>query len=261
MSNGINRTMSGLFAAGFLASGLLAFVPAANAQSLSEAQKNEVRGLVREYILQNPEIIQEAMTELERKQGEAERTARVKALESLSGALSESPRAIVVGNPAGDVTLVEFFDYNCSYCKKAMGDVKTLIKNDPKLRVVIRDFPVLGPDSVEASMAAVAAKKQITGEKYWEFHEKLLESRGRVGKERVFAVAKEMGADVAKLQKDMDAAETRATVEETMRFADALHLQGTPAFIVGKEIIFGAVGMEPLKTAIAATRKCGKAVC
>ena len=244
-----------------VAAGVLIAAAPVSAQSLSDKQKDEVRTLIREYMLANPEIIQEAMTELERKQGEAEKVARTKALEQLAGALADSPRAIVVGNPKGDVTLVEFFDYNCSYCKKAMGDVKTLVQNDPKLRVVLRDFPVLGPDSVEASLAAVAAKNQFTGEKYWDFHQKVLESRGRIGKDRVFAVAKEMGADMARLQKDLESPETRAAVEETMRFADALRLQGTPAFVVGKEVIFGAVGLEPLKTAVASTRKCGKAVC
>jgi len=244
-----------------VAAGVLIAAAPVSAQSLTDKQKDEVRTLIREYMLANPEIIQEAMTELERKQGEAEKVARTKALEQLAGALADSPRAIVVGNPKGDVTLVEFFDYNCSYCKKAMGDVKTLVQNDPKLRVVLRDFPVLGPDSVEASLAAVAAKNQFTGEKYWDFHQKVLESRGRIGKDRVFAVAKEMGADMARLQKDLESPETRAAVEETMRFADALRLQGTPAFVVGKEVIFGAVGLEPLKTAVASTRKCGKAVC
>jgi protein-disulfide isomerase len=233
----------------------------AAAQSFNDRQKDEIRALIRDYMLSNPEIIQEAMNELERKQADAEKTARAKALDELAGALADSPRAIVVGNPAGDVTLVEFFDYNCGYCKKAMSDLEALMKSDPKLKVVLRDFPVLGPDSIEASLAAVAAKKQISGDRYWEFHRKLIESRGRIGKDRVFAVAREMGADPAKLQKDMESADVRGTIEETMRFADALRLQGTPAFVVGKEVIFGAVGNEPLKTAIASVRKCGKAVC
>ncbi len=245
---------------GLLAACAISASPVA-AQSFNDRQKDEIRTLIREYMLTNPEIIQEAMTELERKQAAAETTARAKAMDELAGALADSPRAIVVGNPKGDVTLVEFFDYNCGYCKKAMNDLDALMKSDPKLRVVLRDFPVLGPESVEASLAAVAAKNQIAGERYWEFHRKILETRGRIGKERVFTVAREMGADVARLQRDMDGPETRAAVEETMRFADALRLQGTPAFVVGKEVIFGAVGNEPLRRAIASVRKCGKATC
>jgi len=244
-----------------VAAGVLIAAAPVSAQSLTDKQKDEVRTLIREYMLANPEIIQEAMTELERKQGEAEKVARTKALEQLAGALADSPRAIVVGNPKGDVTLVEFFDYNCSYCKKAMGDVKTLVQNDPKLRVVLRDFPVLGPDSVEASLVAIAAKNQLKPDKYWEFHQKLLDGRGRVGKEKAIAVAKEFGADPAKLEKDMQSAEVRGAIEETMRIGDALKLQGTPAFVVVDEIIFGAVGEAPLKAAVASVRKCGKAAC
>lgn len=235
-------------------------LPAA-AQSFTDAQKDQIRSVIRDYLLQNPEILQEAMIELEKKQKDGEKAAQKQAMADLAGVITNSPRAVVVGNPQGDVTLVEFFDYNCGYCKRAMNDLRDMIKADPKLRVVLRDFPVLGPESVEASLVALAAKNQIKPEKYWEFHQKLLDQRGRVGKEKAIAVAKEFGADPAKLEKDMQSAEVRAAVEETMRIGDALKLQGTPAFIVGDEIIFGAVGEAPLKTAIASVRKCGKAAC
>ena len=234
---------------------------AVQAQAFNDGQKDQIRGLIRDYLLQNPEILQEAMVELERKQKDAEKAAQAAAMKDYAGALVNSPRNIVVGNPLGDVTLVEFFDYNCGYCKRAAADLREMIKADPKLRVVLRDFPVLGPESVEASLVAIAAKNQIKGDKYWDFHQKLLDGRGRVGKEKAIAVAKEFGADPAKLEKDMQSAEVRAAIEETMRIADALKLQGTPAFVVGDEIIFGAVGEAPLKTAIASVRKCGKAAC
>lgn len=234
---------------------------AVQAQAFNDGQKDQIRGLIRDYLLQNPEILQEAMVELERKQKDAEKAAQAAAMKDYAGALVNSPRNIVVGNPQGDVTLVEFFDYNCGYCKRAAADLREMIKADPKLRVVLRDFPVLGPESVEASLVAIAAKNQIKGDKYWDFHQKLLDGRGRVGKEKAIAVAREFGADPAKLEKDMQSAEVRAAIEETMRIADALKLQGTPAFVVGDEIIFGAVGEAPLKTAIASVRKCGKAAC
>jgi protein-disulfide isomerase len=233
----------------------------AQAQSFTDGQKDQIRSVIRDYLLQNPEILQEAMVELEKKQKDAEKAAQSAAMKDYSGALVNSPRNVVVGNPNGDVTLIEFFDYNCGYCKRAMNDLREMIKADPKLRVVLRDFPVLGPDSVEASLGALAAKNQIKPEKFWEFHQKLLDQRGRIGKEKVIAVAKEFGADPAKIEKDMQSPEVRAAIEETMRIADALKLQGTPAFIVGNEIIFGAVGEAPLKAAVASVRKCGKAAC
>jgi len=233
----------------------------AQAQTFNDGQKDQIRSIIRDYLLQNPEVLQEAMVELEKKQKDAEKAAQMAAMKDYSGALVNSPRNIVVGNPQGDVTLVEFFDYNCGYCKRAMADVREMMKADPKLRVVLRDFPVLGPDSVEASLVAIAAKNQLKPDKYWEFHQKLLDGRGRVGKEKAIAVAKEFGADPAKLEKDMQSAEVRGAIEETMRIGDALKLQGTPAFVVGDEIIFGAVGEAPLKAAVASVRKCGKAAC
>ena len=231
------------------------------AQTFNDGQKDQIRSIIRDYLLQNPEVLQEAMVELEKKQKDAEKAAQTAAMKDYSGALVNSLRNIVVGNPQGDVTLVEFFDYNCGYCKRAMADVREMMKADPKLRVVLRDFPVLGPDSVEASLVAIAAKNQLKPDKYWEFHQKLLDGRGRVGKEKAIAVAKEFGADPAKLEKDMQSAEVRGAIEETMRIGDALKLQGTPAFVVGDEIIFGAVGEAPLKAAVASVRKCGKAAC
>ncbi len=238
--------------------------PAARAQDkplFTDQQKSAIGALVREYLINNPEVIQEALTELDARQKSAEKAATKKALSDLQATLISSPRNIVIGNPSGDVTLVEFFDYNCGYCKRSLADIRDLVKNDPKLRVVIRDFPVLGPDSVEASFVAVAAKNQLKGDKYFDFHQKLLESKGRVGKEKALAVAKDMGLDTAKLQKDMESAETRAAIEETMKIGDSLKLQGTPAFVVGDEIIFGSVGLDPLRNSISAVRQCGKATC
>jgi protein-disulfide isomerase len=242
---------------------LLAIAPvvAAEKSPFDDKQKAEIGAIVKDYLLKNPEVIQEALTELDRRQKEAEKTALKSAIGQMSDKLLNSPRNIVVGNPQGDVTMVEFFDYNCAYCKKSLVDIRELIKADPKLRVVIRDFPVLGPDSVEASMVAVAVKNQLSGDKYFEFHQKLLESKGRVGKERAIAVAKDVGADPAKLAKDLENPEIRATLEETMRVADALKLQGTPAFVVGDDVIFGAVGLEPLQNSVASVRQCGKATC
>ena len=227
----------------------------------SDAQKGAIRELVRTYLLEHPEVIQDALVELDRRQKDAEKVATKSALSQVAATLIQSPRNIVLGNPQGDVTLVEFFDYNCGYCKKSLADMRELAKSDPKLRIVIRDFPVLGPDSVEASFVAVAAKSQIKAERYFDFHQKLLESKGRVGKDRAIAVAKEFGADGAKLEKDMQGAEARAAIEETMRVADTLKLQGTPAFVIGDDVIFGSQGVEPLRTAIAAVRQCGKASC
>jgi protein-disulfide isomerase len=237
------------------------FTQPVRASDFTLDQKEAIRGLIKEYLISHPEIIQDAMNELEKRQAENEKVAQAKALSEFMPVLSQSSRSTVLGNPKGDITLVEFFDYNCGYCKSALNDLVKLVKDDPQLRVVIRDFPVLGPDSVEAAIVAVAARQQFSGAKYLEFHQKLLESKGRIGKDRAIAVAKDLGADVSKLNKDMEVAETKSLISETMTIADALRLQGTPAYVVGDEVVFGAVGHAALKSAIDNTRRCGKAKC
>jgi protein-disulfide isomerase len=231
------------------------------APAFTSQQQEALGGLVKDYLLKNPEVIQEALVELDKRQKDAEKAAQKKAVGEFAESLRGSTRNIVLGNPDGDVTLVEFFDYNCGYCKKALSDIRELLKSDPKLRLVIKDFPVLGPDSVEASLVALAAKLQLKPEAYWEFHQKLLETKGKIGKERALQVAREVGADQARLIKDLESVEVQGAIEEAMRIGDALKLQGTPAFILGDEIIFGVVGAEPLKAAIAGIRQCGKATC
>ncbi|WP_445504005.1 DsbA family protein [Microvirga sp. G4-2] len=243
--------------------GALAVAPAAQAQNavFNEQQKQAIGEVVREYLLKNPEVLAEVISELEKRQAEAQQTAQASAVKETKQTLLNAPHSYVAGNPSGDVTLVEFFDYNCGYCKKALSDVQTLLKSDPKLRVVLKDFPVLGPDSVEASRVALAVKNQLQGQKLFDYHVKVLETRGRVGGERAMAVAKEMGVDMAKLQKDMDSPELRAALQENMALGDKLNLTGTPAFIIGETVIPGAVGLEPLKQVVDNVRSCGKATC
>jgi protein-disulfide isomerase len=247
-------------AAAFL--GAAALTPAAaQTTPFSEPQKQAIGDVVREYLLKNPELLQEVMAELEKRQAEAQRTAQTSAIRESRQALINSPQAIVAGNASGDITLVEFFDYNCGYCKRALSDVQTLVKSDPKLRVVLKDFPVLGPDSVEASQVSLAVKNQFQGQKLFDYHVKVMETRGRVNGERAIAVAKEMGADMPRLQRDMGAGEVKTALATNMELGDKLGLSGTPAFIIGDEVIPGAVGIDPLKQVIGNVRKCGKASC
>ena len=233
----------------------------AQSNALTDPQKKAVEQIVRDFLLTNPEVIQEAIVELERRQQDAQKNAQKTALMSERNTLLHSPRGNVVGNPSGDVTVVEFFDYNCGYCKRALGDLRTLMKADPKLRVVLKDFPVLGPESVEASRVALGVKQQLSGDKLFDYHTKVMESRGRVNGERALQVAKEMGLDMARLQKDLDNAEIKAALQENVGLGDKLGLTGTPAFIIGDEVVSGAVGLEPLRKIVASTRQCGKAEC
>ena len=235
----------------------LALPSAVLAQSapFTPEQREAIGGVIREYLVKNPEVLQEAFTELQRRMQEAEQAGRAEVLTSERDKLENSPRDFVLGNPQGDVTMVEFLDYNCSYCKRAVADVKALIKSDPKLRVVIKDFPVLGPDSVEASRVALAAKAQLSGDKLYEFHTKLMERRGQATADSAKAVAKEVGLDMARLEKDLQRSDINATLQENMELGQKLGINGTPGFVIGTEVIAGAVGAEPLKQVIANTRK------
>lgn len=231
------------------------------ADEFSTAQRGEVERIVREYLIAHPEVLQEAMTELEKRQSAAESEKHKAAVKQYSQALFSSPRQVVLGNPSGNVTFVEFFDYNCGYCKRAMDDMLTLLKDDPKLKVVLKEFPVLGPGSVEAARVAVAVRMQDkTGKKYLEFHQKLLGGRGQADKARALAVAKDIGLDMGRLDKDMASPEVKATLEESFKLAEALGLNGTPSYVIGDDVVVGAVGLDALKEKVN-TSRCGKPNC
>jgi len=240
-----------------------AFAPVApaSAAEMTPAERTAIEQVVRDYLLKNPEVLQEAIAELERRQEDNQRQAQEQAVASASHALYEDANNIVVGNPKGNVTLVEFFDYNCGYCKRALGDLANLVKGDPDLKIVLKDFPILRPESLDASLVALAARKQLPGEKFFEYHSRLLSSKGIVGKDRAVEVAKEMGLDVARLQRDAAAPELRDEIKKTMVLGDQLSLTGTPAFVLGRDVVFGAVGFEPMQKAIASVRQCGRTTC
>ena len=243
-----------LAAAACLAIGMTA---PAGAQSFSDAQRSEIEGILKNYLLTHPEILQEAMAELEKKQQAADAEKSKVAVKEHKQLLFSSPRQVTLGNLQGDVTLVEFFDYNCGYCKRALSDLMNLMKADPKLKVVLKEFPVLGPVSVEAAQVATAVRMQDrSGKKYLEFHQKLLSGRGQADRARALAVAKDIGMDMTRLEKDMTSDEVRATLEESMQLADKLGLNGTPSYVVGPAVVVGAVGFDALKEKVESARAC-----
>ena len=250
----ISRLCVAAVAAAVLAFG--AALPAAG-QGFSDAQRGEIEGIIKNYLMRHPEILQEVMNELEKKQQAADAEKNKTAVKDNAQILFSSPRQVTLGNLQGDVTLVEFFDYNCGYCKRALSDLMGLMKADPKLKVVLKEFPVLGPGSVEAAQVATAVRMQDrTGKKYLEFHQKLLGGRGQADRARALAVAKEIGLDMARLEKDMASEEIRATLEESMQLADKLGLNGTPSYVVGPNVVVGAVGFKALKEKVESARAC-----
>ena len=233
----------------------------ADAQSFSAGQRKEIEEVVRDYLLRNPELLQDVMAELEKRQTAAEAEKAKAAVKSNANLLFNSPRHVVIGNPKGDVTLIEFFDYNCGFCKRALADLVDLIKGDPNLRVVLKEFPVLGEGSVEAAKVAIAAHMQDpSGKKYFDFHQKLLGSRGPADKARALAAAKEVGFDVARIERDMASDDVKATIAESMKLAEGLGLNGTPSYVVGDNVVIGAVGRDALKQKVSWAR-CGQVAC
>jgi protein-disulfide isomerase len=227
--------------------------------SFTPEQRGDIETIIREYMLKNPQLLQEVFNELEKRQAQAENDKHESALKENKDAIFNSPHQVVLGNPKGDVTLVEFFDYNCAYCKHALGDMLTLLKSDPKLRVVLKEFPVLSEGSKEAALIATAVEMQDPS-KYLAFHTELLGGRGEANRDRALAVAKDVGLDVAKIKKDMASPEAVARVNESYKLATALGLNGTPSYVVGDKVIVGAVGLDGLRSGIN-TARCGKATC
>jgi protein-disulfide isomerase len=244
-----------------LAFALLGAPLAASAQSFTDTQRGDIEAIIKSYLVAHPEVLEEAMNELQKRQTAAETAKHEASISQNADAIFNSPRGVTLGNKDGDVTFVEFFDYNCGYCKRAMADMLDLMKNDSKLKVVLKEFPVLSEGSVEAAKVAVAVRMQDpTGKKYLDFHQKLLGGRGVADKARAMAAAKDAGLDTARIEKDLTSPEVKATLAENMKLAEDMGLNGTPSYVIGKQIVVGAVGLEGLKEKIS-TARCGKASC
>jgi len=232
---------------------------AASAQSFSDSQRGEIETIIKNYLLAHPEVLEDANNELSKRKAEAEEKKHQATIAENAETIYNSPRGVTLGNKDGDVTFVEFFDYNCGYCKRAMADMLDLLKNDPKLKVVLKEFPVLSEGSVEAAKVAIAVRMQDPN-KYLEFHQKLLGGRGPADKARAMAAAKDVGLDMARIEKDLASPEIKATINENVKLAEDMDMNGTPSYVIGKQIVIGAVGLDGLKEKIGIAR-CGKATC
>ena len=232
---------------------MLALLPlGASAQTFTE---DEIKELALQAILENPQIIVEAMTILERQRTEAQAVAQAEILQQQRDFLESDPNAPSIGNPNGDAVVVEFFDYNCPYCKRAAADVKSLLEADDGVRVVYREWPILGEGSVFAARAALAAREQG---KYEELHWALMATRGRVEEVSVLAAARSVGLDLEKLVVDMNSPAVMAHLEATQMLAQGLGFTGTPAFVIGDALVPGAVPLSDLQGYVAAAREANQ---
>jgi len=215
--------------------------------------------MIETYLMGNPRILQKVSAALDAELT-AERTAATRtAMVELKPAIFDSENGIVLGNPNGDVTLVEMFDYNCGYCRQALPDLAALLDSDKNLKVILKEFPILSQGSVDA--ARIAAQVADADVDYWTFHQALFTSRGQVDKAAALKAATDLGLNPITLEMGMKTPRVDQVIEESYRIADRLKITGTPTFIIGDEIIPGAIGLEALQQRIANMRACGATAC
>jgi protein-disulfide isomerase len=220
------------------------------------ADRARVEQMMRDYLTKNPEILVKMTNELDKRQAAEQSVQEQKAISENADAIFRSPVSHVAGNPNGDVSVVEFFDYNCPYCRHSLPVVLKLINEDAKVRLVLKELPILSNDSVAAAKFALAANKQG---KYFEMHQKLFAEAGKADKEKALRVAKELGLDVDQLQKDADDPDIKKALDEAKDLAQKLNLKGTPLFLIGDRVIAGAPEdlFDQLKAKVAEVRQNG----
>ncbi|HEY5831067.1 MAG TPA: DsbA family protein [Hyphomicrobiaceae bacterium] len=247
-----------------LAIGQGASPPAASSSPAASAftpeQRKELGALIKEILVNNPEILLEAQNALEAKMDKIQSERMAVAIKEHAGELFRPTGSPIVGNANGDVPVIEFFDYNCGYCKKAFLDIAKLVDKDKKVRVIMKEFPILSKGSEEAAKVALAAKMQG---KYWEFHRALLQSQGQANEATSLKVAEKLGLDMARIKKDMASPEVQKEIDATRELATKMGIQGTPHFIVGDRIVPGAPEnlAELLGKHVEEVRKDGCKVC
>jgi protein-disulfide isomerase len=222
------------------------------AAEIAPEQRQAIEAIIHDYLMQNPDVLIEALRTAEDK---ASRDADAKAavvLKDRRGEVFDDPATPVGGNPQGDVTIVEFFDYRCPYCKQVQPALRQLLDQDRKLRFVYKEMPVLGAPSVTAAHAALAARLQG---KYEHFHSAMMATKGQITDEVVYQVAGSVGLDVDRLKRDMGTPEIEQAVKANLALAKALDIHGTPGFVVGEHIVPGAIDLDALKDLVADARK------
>lgn|SRR5579872_1015830 len=240
-------------AAALLGSAMLASSPPApaHADSFTPEQHKELEGVIHDYLMKHPEVMVEVLQSAEDKLKSESHDKAAKALIAHRTELLNNPNSPVAGNPQGDVTLVEFFDYRCPYCKQVEPSLEALVGQDRNLRFIYKEFPVLGPDSVTAARAALAARKQG---KYDAFHKAMMALKGQINEAAIYKVAASVGLDADRLKRDMEAPDIGRELKDNMALAQALQIQGTPGFVIGDQIVPGAVELDTLKDMIADAR-------
>lgn len=220
-------------------------------EGLSTAEAKQVESLIRETLLNDPQIIVDALEKHQRDQEMAAMEEAAEKAKEYNAKLEDEEVLAVAGNPDGDVTIVEFFDYNCGYCKKALDEMQKVLKTDDNVRVVFRDMPILGPSSLQASKWSMAAERQG---KYWEYHQALMNHSGAKNDAVFKKLAEDVGLDVDQLEKDKDDPEIAAKIQQNIQSAQQLGISGTPGFMIGDQLVRGYIPAAQMKNVISQVR-------
>jgi len=227
--------------------------------ALAQAQggpptRAQIEDIVRDYLLENPELLLEVMQRLKERQQQAESTQARRAVAERRNEIVNDADSPVAGNPKGDVTIVEFFDYRCPVCKRATPVLADVVKADGRIRWVYKLWPILGPESEYAARAALASRLQG---KYQPFHDALMAADGPLDEDAVMRIASRVGLDRARLAKDMARAEIDAVLKRNFALAEALRINGTPSYVIGDHVVRGMRDAATLKALVAEARKKG----
>jgi protein-disulfide isomerase len=216
--------------------------------------------MIENYLLGHPEIMQRVADALQSQQAQQKIAASKVLVAENHDAIFNDPDQVVLGNPEGDVTLVEMFDYNCGYCRGALPDLATLLQEDKNLRVVLKEFPILSQESMDAARVAILVNEEKPAD-YWSFHEALFTSRGKVTGDTALDAAQKLGLSRVDLALRSGDPEVSTIIQKSYELAQKLNVTGTPTYIIGDEIIQGAIGLDGLRERIANMRECGETVC
>jgi protein-disulfide isomerase len=254
----IKTLAAAAFSLGLLATTSLAVSSRdAGAQALD---RPAVEKIIREYLLENPELMLEVQKALEDKQQALQAARQATTLAEKKDVIYNSPHQMIIGDPEAPVTVVEFFDYNCGFCKRALSDMNRIVEENPDVKFVMKEFPVLGEPSLDAHKISLSIIR-LYPELYNDFHTQLLTLDGRKDGNSALELAVSLGADAKALQDESNKPEIMDAIAEVYELADGLNITGTPSYIVGEEVIFGAVGYNRIMPKVANLRECGQATC
>ncbi|MBZ8133305.1 disulfide bond formation protein DsbA [Afifella sp. IM 167] len=229
---------------------------AAAAQTPEPIADDATGDAVRNYLLENPEIIETALMALQAKRAQAAKAEQSQTITQMQDMLFNSENQVVLGNPDGKVTLVEFFDYNCGYCKRAYPDMMALIESNPDLKMVLKEFPILSEGSMEAARVAIAIN-EVAPDRYAAFHREMMTRGGQADRAKAMQIVNDLDLDAAAVEREAAATSVDENISEVRALADALDVSGTPSYVIADQAVPGAVGFDQLQQMVIAARKCG----